>query len=185
MINAPPILSPVLNAGTLTWIAMPNMPSYIDSTFPFETFRCHAGSKKICCSPTQAIYDWHGYNVAKYAFNSKGIVSFPLFDQIYWEGMKKAVSKFPPTFNSWIAKHVSHFCGTNRQLSRMDKSDNHSMTRVPPILLAAQTLEELRASKQPRMISLTGWTKMRRIRTSNTSLNNTFWVEESYLWPIL
>jgi hypothetical protein len=43
-------------------------------------------------------------------------------DLIYWEGMEKAVSKFPDTFKFWISKHVSHFCGTNRFLSKIDPS---------------------------------------------------------------
>jgi hypothetical protein len=36
--------------------------------------------------------------------------------------MEKAVSKFPDTFKYWISKHVSHFCGTNRFLSKIDPS---------------------------------------------------------------
>ena len=96
--------------------------SFIGPYFPFETFRCHTGFGKISGSPTQAIYDWFGYTTAKKLFDVRGIVSSNMFDLIFWEGMKKAVSNFPPTFNSWIAKHVSHFCGTNRQLSRIDSS---------------------------------------------------------------
>ena len=49
-------------------------------------------------------------------------MSADLFDAIYWEGMSKAIKKFPPTFLAWICKHVSHFCGTNRHLSRIDSS---------------------------------------------------------------
>jgi hypothetical protein len=36
--------------------------------------------------------------------------------------MEKAVSKFPDTFKFWISKHVAHFCGTNRFLSKIDPS---------------------------------------------------------------
>jgi len=96
--------------------------SFISPIFPFETFRFHNGFGKISGSPIAAIYDWHGYITAKQLFDSKGIVSTGHFDLIYWEGMEKAVSKFPDTFKFWISKHVSHFCGTNRFLSKIDPS---------------------------------------------------------------
>ena len=97
--------------------------TFITSPFPFELVRVHTGFGKICIcgSPIEieAIYDWHGYNSAKRLFDIRGIVSTQHFDLIFWKGMEKAVKKFPPMFTSWIAKHVSHFCGTNRQLSKM------------------------------------------------------------------
>ncbi len=94
--------------------------TFIASPFPFEHVRAYTGFGKISGSPIAAIYDWHGYNTAKYLFESRGIVSSQHFDLIFWEGMGNAVKNFPPMFTSWIAKHVSHFCGTNRQLSKMD-----------------------------------------------------------------
>ncbi len=96
--------------------------TFITSPFPFELVRVHTGFGKICGSPIEAIYDWHGYNSAKRLFDIRGIVLTQHFDLIFWKGMEKAVKKFPPMFTSWIAKHVSHFCGTNsnRQLSKMD-----------------------------------------------------------------
>ena len=96
--------------------------TFITSPFPFESVRVHTGFGKISGSPIEAIYDWHGYNTAKRLFEIRGIVSTQHFDLIFWRGMEKAVKKFPPMFTTWIAKHVSHFCGTNRQLSKMDGS---------------------------------------------------------------
>jgi len=96
--------------------------SFISTPFPFEHFRCFTKFGKICGSPSDAIYDRHGYVTAKQLFHDRGIVSMEHFDWIYWDGMPKAVKDFPILFKSWIAKHVSHFCGTNRHLSRLDSS---------------------------------------------------------------
>jgi hypothetical protein len=96
--------------------------SFITPPFPFEHLRAYTGFGKISGSPIAAIYDWYGYNSAKTLFESRDIVSSQHFDLIFWEGMGKAVKTFPPMFTCWIAKHVSHFCGTNRQLSKMDGS---------------------------------------------------------------
>ena len=96
--------------------------SYISTPFPFEYFRCFTGFGKISGPPTVAIYDWHGYNTAKQLFHERDIVSREHFDLIYWDGMPKAVKEFPVMFKTWITKHVSHFCGTNRHLSRLDPS---------------------------------------------------------------
>ena len=38
-------------------------------------------------------------------------------------GMKKnALRHFPKLFRNWLTKHVSYVCGTNRQVTRWDKS---------------------------------------------------------------
>lgn len=95
---------------------------FIASGFPFETFRVYTGHQQVSGSTKVAIYDWHGYKTAKHLFQVREIVSADRFDTIYWEGMSKAIKKFPPTFLAWICKHVSHFCGTNRHLSRIDSS---------------------------------------------------------------
>jgi hypothetical protein len=60
--------------------------------------------------------------VAKEYFSSRAYVSERLFDHIYWEGMEAVMKSFPQMFRTWITKQVAHFNGTNRQLSRWDKS---------------------------------------------------------------
>ena len=102
--------------------------TFIAPGFPFETFTVYTGQQQISGSTKVAIYDWHGYKTAKHLFQARNIVSADLFDTIYWEGMSKAIKKFPPTFLAWICKHVSHFCGTNRHLARID----HSVINVCP-----------------------------------------------------
>jgi len=103
-------------------IAANRTNTFIGAGFPFETFKAYTGHRQISGSPKAAIYDWHGYKTAKQLFQVRDIVSADLFDTIYWEGMSKAIKKFPPTFLAWICKHVSHFCGTNRHLSHIDSS---------------------------------------------------------------
>ena len=96
--------------------------SFIGPCFPFETFRCHTGFGKIGGSPTQAIYDWFGYTTAKKLFDVRGIVSSDMFDLIFWEGMKKAVSKFPPTFKVGLPNMSHIFAAPIDNVARIDSS---------------------------------------------------------------
>ena len=41
--------------------------------------------------------------------------------QLYSD-VKAAMKEFPEMFRVWVTKQVSHFCGTNRQLSRIDST---------------------------------------------------------------
>jgi hypothetical protein len=125
--------------------------SFITPNFPIETFRSHTGFGKISGSPIEAIYDWHGYRTAKKLFDWRGIVSVIHFDLIFWDGMKKAISKFPDKFRSWIAKQ-SH---TSAALIDNSHEWIHrygmfvqvavDLTKVPPISLGVLILDELLA----------------------------------------
>jgi hypothetical protein len=42
------------------------------------------------------------------------------FPFVYWEGMERVMKSLPEMFHVWVTKHVSHFQGTNQQLSRID-----------------------------------------------------------------
>jgi hypothetical protein len=53
-------------------------------------------------------------------FHQRKVVHKQLFPYIYWKGMPKVMRSFPVMFRTWITKHVSHFNGTNRQISRWD-----------------------------------------------------------------
>jgi hypothetical protein len=59
--------------------------------------------------------------VAQVLYDRRGVVSKDKFPFVYWEGMEHVLKSFPETFRVWVTKHVSHFQGTNRQLSRIDK----------------------------------------------------------------
>jgi hypothetical protein len=60
--------------------------------------------------------------VAQVLYDRRGVVSKENFTFVYWEGMERVMKSFPEMFPVWVSKHVSHFQGTNRQLSRIYKS---------------------------------------------------------------
>jgi hypothetical protein len=59
--------------------------------------------------------------VAQQLFHRRGVVKARDFPFVYWEGMEQVMKSFPEMFRVWVTKHVSHFQGTNRQLSRIDR----------------------------------------------------------------
>ena len=93
---------------------------YITGDLPFEDVRLRVGTKIVSGSPTKAIYNHWGARVARSFLHDKGIVHRRDFNLVYWDGVEAAMTGFPDMFRSWITKHVSHFCGTNRQLSKID-----------------------------------------------------------------
>jgi hypothetical protein len=94
----------------------------ITSSFPMEKVTISVGGCRINGSPKVAIYKNWGRRVAKEYFISRKYVSGNLFDHIYWDGMEIVMKSFPQMFRTWITKQVAHFNGTNRQLSRWDKT---------------------------------------------------------------
>ncbi len=54
-------------------------------------------------------------------YDNQGVVSKENFPFVYWEGMERVLKLLPEMFWVWVTKHVSHFQGTNQQLSRIDK----------------------------------------------------------------
>jgi hypothetical protein len=59
--------------------------------------------------------------VAQVLYDRRGVVSKEKFPFVYWEGIERILKLFPEIFRVWVTKHVSHFQGTNQQLSRIDK----------------------------------------------------------------
>jgi hypothetical protein len=88
-------------------------------------------SKKVCVeitgeratgSPKNAITELWREQVAQVLYDRWGVVRKENFPFVYWEGMEGVLKSFPEMFCVWVTKHVSHFQGTNQQLSRIDKS---------------------------------------------------------------
>jgi hypothetical protein len=94
--------------------------NYINSCFPFESITMSVGGRKVTRSPKYELYSWWGYRTARDLFHNRHIVQKQHFGLIFWKGVERAMKKFPKMFRTWITKHVSHFCGTNLQLSRFD-----------------------------------------------------------------
>ncbi len=59
--------------------------------------------------------------MAQVLYDRQWVVSKENFPFLYWEGVEHVLKSFPEMFRVWVTKHVSHFKGTNQQLSRIDK----------------------------------------------------------------
>jgi len=80
-----------------------------------------ATSARVTGSPKSAISKLWGEQEAQKLFNRWGVVRAVDFPFVYWEGMEQVTKSFPEMFRVWATKQVSHFQGTNRQLSRIDR----------------------------------------------------------------
>ena len=60
--------------------------------------------------------------MAREFFHSRHIVNRHNFNLIWWDGVESEMKSFPKMFRNFVTKQVSKFCGTNRQLSRIDPS---------------------------------------------------------------
>ena len=104
----------VLSSGLL------HEETYITNVFPHEPIVVNVAGKRVTGSPSAAIGRAWGYKVARKLFHSRKIVDRKYFRLIYWDGIETCMKQYPTMFRVWVTKHVSHFCGTNRQLSRID-----------------------------------------------------------------
>ena len=93
---------------------------FISSNFPFEDIRVFVGGKKIIANPRRAISNHWGGKVARELYHDRSIIHKRDFHLVYWDGVEEVMASYPEMFQTWVTKHVSHFCGTNRQLSRID-----------------------------------------------------------------
>jgi hypothetical protein len=93
---------------------------FITGVFPLEKVVIMTDGRRVSGSPKEAILELWGERVAIELFHRRKIVAKQLFPYVYWEGMHQVMRSFPVMFRTWITKHVSHFNGTNRQLSRWD-----------------------------------------------------------------
>ena len=93
---------------------------FIDRELPFEQVRITIRGRKVAGSLRTAINKHWSATVAREFFHAKHIVNRYHFNIVYWDGIESAKMDFPKMFWVWMTKHVSKFCGTNRQLSRYD-----------------------------------------------------------------
>jgi hypothetical protein len=95
---------------------------FITRPLPFDQLLLSVGGQKVTGSATKAILNYWGASEARQFFQSKQIVNKRDFDLVYWDGMESVMGRIPEMFRVWVTKHVSRFCGTNRQLSKYDKT---------------------------------------------------------------
>ena len=78
--------------------------------------------RKVTGSPRSTFMEYWSRRIARSFFHDKHILDWSHFNLVYWDGVEKVMLGFPQMFRAFVTKHVSKFCGTNRQLSRYDKS---------------------------------------------------------------
>jgi hypothetical protein len=94
---------------------------FISSIFLLEKVCVEIARERVTGSPKNAIIELWGEQVAQVQYDRWGVVSKEYFPFVYWEGMESVLKLFPEMFRVWVTKHISHFQGTNRQLSHIDK----------------------------------------------------------------
>jgi hypothetical protein len=108
--------------ATAALIAAVEADEFISSIFPLEKVCVEISGEQVTRSPKNTITELWGEQVAQALYDRRGVVSKENFPFVYWEGMEHVMKLFPEMFCIWVTKHVSYFQGTNRQLSRIDKS---------------------------------------------------------------
>jgi hypothetical protein len=98
---------------------------FIVPTFPTEGVSLSIGESRITGSPKQEITHLWGEQVAQDLLHRWNIMNERDFPLEYWEGMQNAMQSFPEPFQVWVTKHISHFNGTNRMLSRFPGIATH------------------------------------------------------------
>ena len=78
--------------------------------------------QKVTKAPKATLDSYWSTMTARYLYHEKEIVHREVFYQIWWDNVKAVLHGFPKMFQVWGTKHVSHFCGTNRQLARIAPS---------------------------------------------------------------
>jgi hypothetical protein len=95
---------------------------FISSIFALKKVCVEIARERVTGSPKNAITELWGEQGAKVLYDRWRVVSKENFPFFYWEGMERALKLFPEMFRVWVTKYVSHFQGTNQQLSCIDKS---------------------------------------------------------------
>ena len=95
---------------------------YCQPLYPHESTRVFIGGKKATSSFRNALYQDWGARVAQDLFHSRNLISSKYFHLVNWDAVQRAMITLPQMYRVWITKHISGFCGTNKQLSRMQTS---------------------------------------------------------------
>ena len=93
---------------------------FISSHLPFERVRVILDGAKMTGSPKTALTRHWGTVAAREFFHDQHIINKYDFNLVYWDGVEAAMLGFPKMFRVYVTKQASKFCGTNRQLSRID-----------------------------------------------------------------
>jgi hypothetical protein len=103
--------------ATTALISAVHTNEFQSSIFPSEEICVEISGELVTGSPKEL---W-GEQISQALYDRQGVVSKGDFPFVYWEGMKCVMRLFLEMFWVWVTKHVSHFQGTNQQLSCTNK----------------------------------------------------------------
>jgi hypothetical protein len=95
---------------------------YSLTTYPNEPVRIYIDRQKVTSSIKATLYTSWGRRQANKLFKNRRTLQDDQFNRVFWDGLNETMRKLSKPLQLWVTKHVSHFCGTNRQLSKMDTS---------------------------------------------------------------
>ena len=84
--------------------------NYIRSEFPFEHTRIFFRGQKVIRSPTDAIYDAHGRDLARNFLARRSKLSRDDFHLVDWDALGRANTSWPKPYQIFYAKHVAGCC---------------------------------------------------------------------------
>jgi hypothetical protein len=89
---------------------------YINRVIRDEEFVVTVNGHKLSGSTTVAISRSRGRDIAREHYHNIGLKNHDYFDDVYWDGMDKVMTRVPEMFSIWVTKQVSGFCGKNHML---------------------------------------------------------------------
>ena len=95
---------------------------FIDNDFPFESLRLIVDGTKATGSLQAAVVEDVGRRRARNWYHARKIIHRAHFNLVWWQGVGRSMLSFPQMFRVFVTKQTSSFCGTNRQLSRINPS---------------------------------------------------------------
>ncbi len=108
--------------ATVALITAVDTKEFILRIIPSKKVYVEISGEWITGSTKNAITDLWGERVAPALYDRRGVARKCDFPFVYWEGMEQVMKLFPEMFRVWVTKHVSHFQGTNCQLSCISSS---------------------------------------------------------------
>lgn len=85
---------------------------------PHERVVCRVAGHKVTGDVGPAIRNERSRKIMRTFLTSKGKLTTAAFDDVDWTAIEMMMDSVPQLFALWTCKHVSKFCGTNRNLVR-------------------------------------------------------------------
>ena len=114
-------------------------------------------AKQVTKAPQANLNSYWSTMTARDLYHEKEMVHREVFDQIWRDIMEAVLHGFPKMFQVWWTKHVSHLCGTNRQLSRINPSIDNICPSCGRHEESTKHIARCKDSGWLKMLSLSIW----------------------------